>query len=141
MGLRTRRTRTGSVRLALTIMLAVPLTSRVALWAFAAVTTLSSALEQARTESVNSNVDPAATDLLNGLDLERAQSFVWLSADRRIPRTLMGNARATTDAAAYHLRHVMARDSGNLPGAARPDLTARLAKLGGRPAIRNPIHT
>jgi len=139
MGLRTRRTRTRSVRLALTIMLAVPLTSLVALWAFAAVTTLSSALEQARTESVNSNVDPAATDLLNGLDLERAQSFVWLSADRRIPRTLMDNARATTDGAVYDFRNVMARDSGNLPGAARSDLTALLAKLGGLPAIRNQI--
>src|SRR5260370_38973836 len=105
MGLRTRRPRTRSVRLALTIMLAVPLTSLVALWAFAAVTTLSSALEQARTESVNSNVDPAATDLLNGLDLERAQSFVWLSADPRIPPAPMGTARATTDGAGSAFRH------------------------------------
>src|SRR5260370_32740226 len=104
MGLRTRRTRTRSVRLALTIMLAVPLTSLVALWAFAAVTALSSALQQARTESVNSNVVPAAPDLLNRLDLERAQSFVWLSADRRNPRPLIDRPRPTPDACCHRVR-------------------------------------
>src|SRR6266566_5025961 len=111
MGLRTRRTRTRPVRLALAIMLAVPLMSLMALWAFAAITTLATALQQARTENVNGNVDPAATDLLNSLDTERAQSFVWLSAAGQIPRAQMANARATTSFAVADFRNVLTRVS------------------------------
>jgi signal transduction histidine kinase len=145
MGLRSRRTRTKRtqrtqrtqpVRLALAIMVAVPLTSLVALWAFAAVTTLASALEQSKTERVNSYVDPAATDLLNGIDLERAQAFVWLSAARQIPRGPMDNARALTDVAVGDFRNTLAQISGDLPGAAKPDLGILLAKLGGLHTIR-----
>jgi signal transduction histidine kinase len=139
MGLRTRRTRTQPVRLALAIMLAVPLTSLVALWAFAAVTTLATALEQAKTENVNGNVDPAATDLLNSLDTERAQSFVWLSAARQIPRTPMDNSRATTSFAVADFRNVLERVSGDLPAAARSDLTALFTKLDGLHTIRSQI--
>jgi signal transduction histidine kinase len=135
---RTQRTqRTQPVRLALAIMLAVPLTSLVALWAFAAVTTLASALEQSKTERVNSYVDPAATDLLNGIDLERAQAFVWLSAARQIPRGPMDNARALTDVAVGDFRNTLAQISGDLPGPSKPGLGVLLAKLGGLHTIRS----
>ncbi|MGE5289172.1 MAG: nitrate- and nitrite sensing domain-containing protein [Micromonosporaceae bacterium] len=139
MGLRAQRARTRPVRLTLAIMLAVPLTSLVALWAFAAITTFATALEQAKTKNVNGNVNPVATDLLNGLDTERAQSFVWLSAAGQIPRTQMDNVRATTAFAVDDFRTVLTRVSKDLPAAARSDLAALFAKLGGLHAIRSQI--
>jgi signal transduction histidine kinase len=124
----------------LALLFIVPLVSLVALWAFAASVTLSSALQERDYSTQNHTIGAPAEALGVDLTLERLQSFIWLSSGRQ-PNTMgpMLAQRKATDAAVAAFRRGVAAGQNVMFASGRPTLSRFVKALGGLPAIRQGI--
>ncbi len=128
----SRPGRTRSIGVTLLTLLVVPVVALTALWAFLAVITLGSAVaEEHYNREVNTDAR-ATTTLLAGLEQERLQTFLWLSAPRRPPVSRLALVRQADDAAirAYERTGVQAGQ------AAQQALASELREV---PAIRGAV--
>src|SRR5579859_287669 len=85
MALSRRPGRSRPIRLFLITMFAVPLVSLVALYAYAASTTIANAVIDQQYNSGVKVVTNGFGQLTAGLPQEQAATYVWLSTGRRIP--------------------------------------------------------
>ena len=122
-------------------MLVIPLISLVALWAYAASSTVGGALAKRSADTVNSTIGGLLQGLVQQLDTERSDTFVWQSARGLLPRTTMDAQRAATDKAVVAFRAGAARVTGQLPAAAKSLAPAVLASLNQLAAIRTEADT
>ena len=94
-------------------MFAVPLVSLVALYAYAASTTIANAvIDQKYNEGVKV-VTNGFGGLTQGLPQEQAATYVWLSTGRTIPNASMLAARKIVDAGFVTAKNVMTPVQGN----------------------------
>ncbi len=98
MALSRRPARSRPIRLFLISMFAVPLVSLVALYAFAASTTIANAITDHAYNQGVKVVTNGFGELTQGLPQEQAATYVWLSSGRRVPNASMLAARKLVDA-------------------------------------------
>ncbi|HMD91504.1 MAG TPA: nitrate- and nitrite sensing domain-containing protein [Trebonia sp.] len=122
-------------------MLVIPLISLVALWAYAASSTVGGALAKRSADTVNSTIGGLLQGLVQQLDTERSDTFVWQSARGLLPRTTLDAQRAATDKAVAAFRAGAARVTGQLPAAAKSLDPAVLASLNQLAVIRTETDT
>ncbi|HEX6519408.1 MAG TPA: nitrate- and nitrite sensing domain-containing protein [Streptosporangiaceae bacterium] len=152
-----RRGRQRPIRATLTVLLVIPLVSLIALWAYAASSTVGGALAKRNSDTVNKDIGAPTQALLLDLNQERAESFAAQSAQvmvsllpRATPRADLARAQATaselraglaaqrkqTDAALAAFRAGAGKASGAEPAVARSAVSAFLAKTGELRGIR-----
>ena len=109
MALSRRPGRSRPIRLFLISMFAVPLVSLVALYAYAASTTIANAVVDQKYNQGVKIVAAGFGELTAGLPQEQAATYVWLSTGRMIPNASMLAARKTVDAGFLAAKNVMSR--------------------------------
>jgi len=117
-------------------MFAVPLVSVVGLWAFATITTVSSAINNHNYNSTSRAIGSKGAVLSVGLTNERAQTYLWLAADRKTARNSMLAARNLVNDAIPAARTSLNMGGIPLSGAAQSALNTWFAELGQLPRIR-----
>src|SRR5580692_5925225 len=75
-----RTARQRSIRSTITILLVIPLLSLIALWAYAAVSTVGGAIANQNDNTLNQEVGGPIAALVGSLQTEGADTFVWQSA-------------------------------------------------------------
>jgi hypothetical protein len=118
----------------------IPLISLIALWAYAATSTIGGAFAQRAYDTENKDTGGPGQALLLQLVQERTVTYVWLSTGSKSSPAAMEGQRAATDAAIAEFRSGVAAAGGALSQLTRQDLTllfARLNSLGGLRAAAN----
>jgi signal transduction histidine kinase len=124
-----RQQRRRSIRAILSAIFIVPLASLLALWAFAASVTVSTAVHEHNFRRANALYGGAAQSIGSELDLERQLVYVWLSSGRRMPdQSLLAQFRTTKGAAEVFEQGLNANRS-IVPGDAWPALRTFEADL------------
>jgi signal transduction histidine kinase len=119
-----------SIRSTITVLLVIPLLSLIGLWVYAAEGTVGGAMGERDANIVNTDIGAPLEGLIEQLAVERADTFVWQSADGHLPRGSMLAQRPRTDAAIAALRAGAAAAFGVEPSADRPVAQALLRDLG-----------
>jgi signal transduction histidine kinase len=131
-----RTARQRSIRSTITILLVIPLLSLIALWAYAAVSTVGGAIANKNDNTLNQLTGAPIAALAQALETERADTFVWQSAHGHLPATAMDKQRPLTDAAIEEFRVAAAKASGLQPAGNRPAAATLLADLAGVAQLR-----
>ena len=134
-----RTTRQRSIRSTITILLVIPLLSLIALWAYAAVSTVGGAIANKNDNTLNQLTGAPIAALAQALETERADTFVWQSAHGHLPRTAMVAQRTTTDVAIRGFRAAEAKAAGLQPAGNRPAAATLLADLTGITRLRDKV--
>ena len=124
-----RRARPRSIRFTLTSLMIIPLISLIALWAYAATSTIGGAFAQRAYDTENNDTGGPGQALLVQLVQERTLTYVWLSTGRRASPAAVDGQRAATDAATAKFRAGVAAAGGALSQLTRQDLTLLFAQL------------
>ena len=122
-----------SIRSTITVLLILPLLSLIGLWAYAAQGTVGGAMAERDATIVNTDIGAPLEGLVEQLAVERADTFVWQSADGHLPRGSMVAQRPRTDAAIVAFRAGATAAFGVEPSAVRPvaeELLRELSQLG-----------
>jgi signal transduction histidine kinase len=129
-------TRGRPIAIKLLILLLVPLTSLVALWAFAAGLTAGDGLRMLETDKLVTNLAQPSSELTTHLQNERLSSIQFITA-RRNPETLFLQ-RTLTDKAAQRLRELAGRQ-GDLAPAMNAQLSTLFRQLDRLKQIRGDV--
>lgn len=135
-GSHVRRTRPRSIRSTLTSLMVIPLVSLIALWAYAATSTVGGAVAQRAYDTENRDTGGPGQALLVQLVQERTQTFVWLSTGRRTSPAALDAQRARTGAAITAFRAGVAAAGGALSSLTRQNLAVLFGKLNQLDGIR-----
>ncbi|HET9966654.1 MAG TPA: nitrate- and nitrite sensing domain-containing protein, partial [Streptosporangiaceae bacterium] len=111
----------------------MPLVSLVALYAYAASTTIANAVIDQKYNQGVTIITAGFAELTQGLPQEQAATYVWLSTGRRVPNASMLAARKTVDAGFLAAKNVVRPVQGaETPHAraAQDTLFAALGQLG-----------
>jgi hypothetical protein len=122
-----------SIRSTITVLLVLPLLSLIGLWAYAAKGTVGGAMAERDATIVNTDIGAPLEGLIEQLAVERADTFVWQSADGHLPRGSMVAQRPRTDAAIAAFRAGATAASGVEPLAVRlvaAELLRELSQIG-----------
>jgi signal transduction histidine kinase len=128
-----------SIRSTITILLVIPLLSLIALWLYAATSTVGGALSKRDTDTVNTDIGAPLEGLIAQLATERADTFVWQSAEGHLPRQGMLAQRPRTDAAIAAFTAGATAAFSVEPAADRPLAQALLGQLRQIGALRAKI--
>ena len=131
-----RAARQRSIRSTITILLVIPLLSLIALWAYAAVSTVGGAIANKNDNTLNQLTGAPIAALAQALETERADTFVWQSAHGHVPANTMDAQRAVTAAAVAAFRVAENKAAGLQPAGNRPAAAALLADLTGLAQVR-----
>jgi signal transduction histidine kinase len=131
-----RRARPRSIRSTLISLMVVPLISLMALWAYAATSTIGGAFAQRAYDKENSATGGPDSALLDSLIQERTLTYVWMSSDRRASPSAMDKQRPLTNAALTAFRAGVAAAGSALSQSTRQDLTPLSSKLNSLAGIR-----
>jgi len=132
-----RPARSRPIRLFLIAMLAVPLVSLVALWAFAASITVRSAISDHTYNTSVTSLTTALEPLTIELPAERDASYVWLIGDRRSSQAPLLATRKLVDEAIPAAGSAL--QGGSLFADSRPAINALFAQLAQLGRIRAAI--
>ncbi|HTR91594.1 MAG TPA: nitrate- and nitrite sensing domain-containing protein [Trebonia sp.] len=130
-----RRVHSRPLRTFLIGMLAVPLVSLLALWAFAASITVSAAIKDRAYTASSKTTNAGVYGLVSELPQERAQTYVWLLSGQRAPRAPVLAARKLVDTAVPPAKSALLA----IEGTANPVLSALTTDLGRLPSIRKAV--
>jgi hypothetical protein len=145
-----RPVRQRPIRSTITILLVIPLLSLIALWAYAATSTVGGALARRTSDQLNTDIGGPLQVLVAQLDAERTDTFTWQSAHSVLRRNAPAAERAAvaaqhtalvaqrvhTNAAVTAFRAGAAAGAGLEPAAAKLLAAAVLAQLSQLAAIR-----
>ena len=134
-----RTARQRSIRSTITILLVIPLLSLIALWAYAAVSTVGGAIANKNDNTLNQLTGAPIAALAQALETERADTFVWQSARGHLPAAAMDKQRPLTDAAIGQFRDAEAKAAGLQPAGNRPAAATLLADLGKVAQLRTEV--
>ncbi|HLU71582.1 MAG TPA: nitrate- and nitrite sensing domain-containing protein [Nonomuraea sp.] len=129
-------TRGRPIAIKLLILLLVPLTSLVGLWAFAAALTAGDGLRMLETDELVTNLAEPSAELTTQLQNERLSSITYILAKRN-PETVEIQ-RSLTDTAARKLRELAAQQ-GDLTPAMNAQLGTLFRQLDRLPHIRRDV--
>jgi signal transduction histidine kinase len=134
-----RPVRSRPIRLFLITMIAVPLASLLALWAFAVSLTVPSAIGDhiynAGARATTGEVAPLTLEL----EAEREQTYVWLITGRRTSEAPLLATRKLVDQTLPIVRPALLAELGSFSPDARSTLTAVFTQLAQLPSIRAAI--
>jgi signal transduction histidine kinase len=130
------RDRQRPIRSTLTVLLVIPLVSLIALWAYAASSTVGGAIGKRNSDTANKIIGAPTQALFQQLAQERADTFIWQSADGRQPRTQLDAQRKQTDAAVAGFRAAVRAAAGVQTKVAQEGMTAMAQSLTQLPRIR-----
>ncbi|MEW2356420.1 nitrate- and nitrite sensing domain-containing protein [Spirillospora sp. NPDC029432] len=119
--------RTRSVKSRIVVLLVLPVTALVALWAFAAAQSLQDSLRQTRARTFTEKVLRPTDQMIAALQDERRMSLSFLGDDATIGRAGFDAQRAETDRTRDLFRRSAA--DGDIAGATRPATRERMARL------------
>ncbi|RFU37218.1 HAMP domain-containing protein, partial [Actinomadura logoneensis] len=122
-----KSSRRRSIKFSLYSMLVIPLVSLVVLWAFAAQSVASQAIDQRNIDTANKIYGNAVQPMLITLAQERQESVVWLAARRKQPRRAMDAVRQRMDGTIVQMNK--AARSGAFQDTLTPLMKQRLAVL------------
>jgi signal transduction histidine kinase len=128
-----------SIRSTITILLVLPLISLIALWAYAAASTVGGAIAKRNADALNKDVGGPLQVLGEQLAAERADTFAWQSARGRMPAAPLAAQRKKTDAAVAAFRAGVAAGAGLEPAVAKPVAATVLTQLSGLGTIREGV--
>jgi signal transduction histidine kinase len=131
-----RRARPRSIRTTLISLMVIPLISLIALWAYAATSSIGGAFAQRAYDTENSATGGPDSTLLDALIQERTLTYIWMSSGRRASPAAMDKQRRLTTAALAGFRAGVAAAGGALSQSTRQDLTPLSEKLNSLAAIR-----
>jgi signal transduction histidine kinase len=131
-----RRARPRSIRSTLIGLMVVPLISLMALWAYAATSTIGGAFAQRAYDAENSATGGPDSALLDQLIQERTLTYIWMSSGRRASPAAMDKQRPLTNAALVAFRTGVTAAGGALSQSTRQDLTPLSEKLNSLAGIR-----
>ncbi len=115
----------------------IPLISLMALWAYAATSTIGGAFAQRAYDTENSATGGPDSALLDQLIQERTLTYIWMSSGRRASPAAMDKQRPLTDAAIAGFRGQAVAAAGSaLSASTRQDLTPLSARLDSLAGIR-----
>jgi hypothetical protein len=114
----------------------IPLISLIALWAYAATSTIGGAFAQRAYDTENSATGGPDSALLDQLIQERTLTYIWMSSGRRASSAAMDKQRPLTNAAVAGFRAGVAAAGAALSQSTRQDLTPLSAKLNALTGIR-----
>ena len=134
--IRDRQGRQRPIRSTLTVLLVIPLVSLVALWAYAASSTVGGVIAKRHSDTANRIIGAPTQALFQQLVLERTDTFIWQSAHGLEPRTGLDAQRKQTDAAVAAFRAAVAAAAGVQVPLARSALATVAAKFGQLSQIR-----
>jgi len=130
MALSRRPGRSRPIRLFLISMFAVPLVSLLALYAYAASTTIANAVTDQQYNAGVRVITTGFAELTQGLPQEQAATYVWLASGRTVPNASMLAARKTVDAGLLTARNVIRPVEGQETPHAKAAQDALFAALG-----------
>ncbi|MEV4258622.1 nitrate- and nitrite sensing domain-containing protein, partial [Spirillospora sp. NPDC049652] len=122
-----KSSRRRSIKFSLYSMLVIPLVSLVVLWAFAAQSVASQAIDQRNIDTANKIYGNAVQPMLITLAQERQESVVWLAAKHKQPRKAMDAVRQRMDGTIVQMNK--AARSGSFQDTLTPLMKQRLAVL------------
>jgi signal transduction histidine kinase len=131
-----RRARPRSIRTTLISLMVIPLISLIALWAYAATSSIGGAFAQRAYDTENSATGGPDSTLLDALIQERTLTYIWMSSGRRASPAAMDKQRPLTTAALAGFRAGVAAAGSALSQSTREDLTPLSAKLNSLAGIR-----
>jgi signal transduction histidine kinase len=123
----------------MTLLLAIPVIAMIALWAYAATTTIGPYLAQRNGQTVNREIGMSSEQFLAQLTQERADTLAWQTAHGAVPKTTLTSQRAATDSAATALRSGLARTAGIGGSAARTEAASLEQAMGQLTSIRTKV--
>jgi signal transduction histidine kinase len=131
-----RRVRSRPIRLFLIGMFAVPLVSVIGLWAFTTTITVNSAINNHNFGDTTRAITSKVAVLSLGLNDERAQTYLWLVADRKTAENSLATARNMVNESLSSARSSL--NAGGLPVSATAESAFRawFSDLGRLPSIR-----
>ena len=141
MAIARRSPRQLPIRVLLALIFVVPLVSLLALWGFAASVTVSNAIQEHNFSAENRLYGGAAQVLARQLELERLQTFVWLSSGRRTSKAPMLKQFQATDAAVTAFRNGINTSPGMIGQSSQPALHAFESVLGRLAGLRAQIES
>ncbi|HEY2523008.1 MAG TPA: nitrate- and nitrite sensing domain-containing protein [Streptosporangiaceae bacterium] len=127
------------IRSTLTVLLAIPVIAMIALWGYAAATTIGPYLASRNGQTDYRQIGASSQTLLLQLTEERATTLAWQSAHGLIPRTAMQAQRAKTDAAISAVRTGLTGTKGVGGPSAAAAMVALEQKFGQLGVIRAEI--
>ncbi|MGD0243284.1 MAG: nitrate- and nitrite sensing domain-containing protein, partial [Streptosporangiaceae bacterium] len=130
MAISRRPARSRPIRLFLISMFAVPLVSLLALYGYAASTTIANAVIDQQYNQGVKTITAGFGELTEGLPQEQAATYVWLSSGRTTSNASMLAARKITDAGFLAAKSVIAPVQGQEAPQARAAQDALFAALG-----------
>jgi len=130
MALSRRPGRSRPIRLFLISMFAVPLVSLLALYGYAASTTIANAVVDQQYNQGVKTITEGFGELTQGLPAEQAATYVWLSSGRTTSNASMLAARKTVDAGFLAAKNVIAPVQGQEAPQARAAQDALFTALG-----------
>jgi signal transduction histidine kinase len=128
--------RSRPIRLFLIGMFAIPLVSLVGLWAFAASSSVRSAIGDHEYNVSVAALDKSAGGLSTGLPTEREETYLWLTSDRKSSKAALLATRALVDKAIPADENAMRSFEGLLSAGTQSELNAFFASLGQIASIR-----
>ena len=120
-------------------MFAVPLASLLALWIFAAATTVSNAVADHYYNSGVRIIDTGFASLTAGLPAEQTQSYLWLASGRTASNASMLATRSAVNGAIPIARNAVAPVLGQFSAGTRADLNALFTDLAQLASTRQAI--
>ncbi|MGD0702605.1 MAG: nitrate- and nitrite sensing domain-containing protein [Trebonia sp.] len=149
----SRSGRQRSIRSTITILLVIPLLSLIALWAYAAVSTVGGAIANRNDNTLNQELGAPIAALVAALQAEGADTFVWQkshalyqSAHGRLPakaveamnasKAAMDAQRPRTDAAITDFKAAAKQAASLEPAGDKPEAATLIADLNGVPRLR-----
>jgi signal transduction histidine kinase len=123
----------------MTLLLAIPVIAMIALWAYAATTTIGPYLAQRNGQTVDREIGMSSEQFLAQLTQERADTLAWQTAHGAVPKTTLTSQRAATDSAATALKSGLARTAGIGGSAARTEAASLEQAMGQLTSIRTKV--
>ena len=120
-------------------MFAVPLASLLALWIFAAATTVSNAVADHYYNSGVRIIDTGFASLTAGLPAEQTQSYLWLASGRTASNASMLATRSAVNGAIPIAKDAVAPAEGQFSAGTRADLNALFTDLAQLASTRQAI--
>ncbi|MBB2908885.1 signal transduction histidine kinase [Streptosporangium becharense] len=116
-----------SIRFKLSMLLAIPLTSLVAIWGFATVVTVGDSLSLLTVDRLYRSIGAAAADLSTALQREHVLSAEYLATRSRADRDTLAGQRVVSDQARTRLRRQTSAD--DVQSSMSAEMRARYAEL------------
>jgi len=124
------------IQATLAVLLVIPLVSLITLWAFAADSSVTSAIAHYGTDTVDTDVGTVTESVVTQVDTERADTYLYQAGHGVVTRATLTAQRKQTDAAVSTFEKGLDAAFGDLPPASQSLAKVAVTALGELSSIR-----